>query len=71
MCLLLGSLWTTFLCMDTRYICQLMKLIKAAHNEINRAQDMKEPPSMDFLEVVHNSEEEWSEAGRRFDGKKS
>lgn len=47
----------------------LGQLIRAANREIDKAQTMNEPPSTSFLQTLHNTEEEWSDAGRRFSQK--
>lgn len=56
--------------MDTAYMSQLQKLVRACNKELDRAQAMDDPPSEEFPVLLFETEEAWSDAHRRFVAKR-
>lgn len=52
--------------MDTAYMRQLNKLIRVSNKELDRAQEMNEPPADEFIAVVRETESECHRASVRF-----
>ena len=52
--------------MDTRYMSALGEHIRKCNREIDRAQEMKQAPDMQFLKDLENMQDIWKDAIIRF-----